>query len=215
MGRYRLPAQCLARCVLRAMDCAFRVCRIAGVCTCTCACSCACAGWCAVRFGGVGGRRTVVYRSVVCAPPAVYTPFPWGEAYRPSSIYPTGLRLLIKSIKLCISIPSQTLLLLDVTGSPRLVTLRPRGRPRGWPRGRGIPLGSRSVVERLSTQRARAYHGRQRVHQRPRTLSRYNTRLSERYSTHHGSTGFPPGTAGEPSRYAGEEQGERDSESGP
>ena len=46
----------------------------------------------------------------------------------------------------------------------------------------------------------------------PRTLSRYHTRLSERDTTHHGSTGFPPGTAGEPSRYAGEEQGERDSE---
>ena len=48
---------------------------------------------------------------------------------------------------------------------------------------------------------------------RPRTPSRYHTRLSKRYTTHHGSTGFPPGTTGEPSRYAGEEQGERDSES--
>ena len=66
---------------------------------------------------------------------------------------------------------------------------------------------------RLSTQRGASMQDGSRALGRPRTPSRYHTRLSKRYTTHHGSTGFPPGTTGEPSRYAGEEQGERDSES--
>ena len=44
------------------------------------------------------------------------------------------------------------------------------------------------------------------------TQSIYNTRLSEVLTSHHGSTGLPPGTAGEPKRHAEEVQGERVSE---
>ena len=94
---------------------------------------------------------------------------------------------------------------LDVTGSPRLVTLRleslmrdPSGISHAYGRRRAFADEHMPVPTGPGPRRS--------------TQSIYNTRLSEVLTSHHGSTGLPPGTAGEPKRHAEEVQGERVSE---
>ena len=94
---------------------------------------------------------------------------------------------------------------LDVTGSPRLVTLRleslmrdPSGISHAYGRRRAFADEHMPVPTGPGPRRS--------------TQSIYNTRLSEVHTSHHGSTGLPPGTAGEPKRHAEEVQGERVSE---
>jgi hypothetical protein len=94
---------------------------------------------------------------------------------------------------------------LDVTGSPRLVTLRLESPCAGSPVSHWDP----ACIRPTKSLRSRAHACPTGPGPHHSALSRYYTRQSEVYASHHGSTGLPPGTAGEPNRHAEEVQGER------
>ena len=72
-------------------------------------------------------------------------------------------------------------------GSPSLVTLLPSTIPKIWVMRTSRGLGSPACMERRKTRgpKAASMARAQGALPRPRTQSRYSTRLSERYTTHH------------------------------